>query len=574
MPRRIQRARRLLRGQPSRFRGKWRAVILLENLTKRFGPKILFENVSMQFDPGKRYGLTGANGAGKSTLIKMLAGAEDSDVGSVTIPNASRLGVLSQNHFEYDEQRILDTVLMGNKALWNAMAEKDKLLAGDVTDEVGVRLGELECVIAEENGYVAESEAAELLVGLGLPDAQHANKMNTLPAGYKLRVLLAQVLFGKPDVMLLDEPTNHLDLDSIRWLETFLIDYRGTLVVISHDRHFLNAITTHIADVDYQTITEYTGTYAEFVEAKYENRERAEAQNKSAKKKIGELQNFIDRFGAHASKSKQAQSRVKQIEKLEVKELKRTSLIRPYVRFEFEKPSGRDVLRVEKLDKAFDKGKKVIFKDFNLNVNRGERLAILGPNGIGKSTLLKLLVGGFAGLDEDTKKDVLAPDAGTVRWGHDANVGYFAQDHHEALGHASAGSNAFQWLYAYDKLATQETIRGILGRLLFSGEAALKPVEALSGGECARLLLAKLLLCKHNILVLDEPTNHLDIESIEGLLDGLKLFAGTVIVVSHDRHFVSELSTRVVELSPGKVNDFGGTYEEYLERAGNDYLRK
>jgi ATPase subunit of ABC transporter with duplicated ATPase domains len=555
-------------------------MILLENLTKRFGPKILFENVTMQFDPGKRYGLTGANGAGKSTLLKMLAGQEDSDTGGISMPGNTRLGVLKQNHFEYDQQRILDTVMMGNKALWDAMAEKETLLAGEVTDEIGIRLGELEGVISEENGYVAESEAAELLVGLGIPTDKHGDQMNTLPAGYKLRVLIAQVLFGKPDVLLLDEPTNHLDLESIRWLETFLIDYRGTLVVISHDRHFLNSVATHVADVDYQTITVYTGNYQEFVEAKYENRQRQEAQNKTAKKKIDELQSFVDRFGSHASKSKQAQSRVKQIEKLEVKELKRSSLVRPFIRFEFEKPSGRDVLRMEFVEKSFppeDKKStepKVIFKKLNLNINRGERIAVIGPNGIGKSTLLKLMVGGFAGLDADTKKETLQPDAGEIRWGHDTSVGYFAQDHHEALGHSAAGMNAFQWLYSFDKTATQESIRGILGRLLFQGEAALKPIEALSGGESARLLLCKLLLLHHNVLVLDEPTNHLDIESIEGLLDGLKLFKGTVIVVSHDRHFVSDLSTRVIELQPGNVTDYGGTYEEYLDRAGRDYMRK
>jgi ATPase subunit of ABC transporter with duplicated ATPase domains len=531
----------------------------------------------MQFDPGKRYGLTGANGAGKSTLIKMLAGDEESDTGSIDIPGSLRLGVLKQNHFEYDKERLLDAVMMGNKALWSAMQEKETLLAGEVTDEIGIRLGELEGTIAEENGYMAESEAGELLVGLGLTTDKHEQKMNTLPAGYKLRVLIAQVLFGKPDVLLLDEPTNHLDLDSIRWLERFLTDeYKGTLVVISHDRHFLNAVVTHVADVDYQTITVYTGTYNDFVEAKYENRSRQEAQNAAAKKKIADLQQFVDRFGSHASKSKQAQSRVKQIEKLEVKELKRSSLVRPFVRFEIEKPSGRDVLRIEGVSKAFGKGKekKVIFEDLALNLNRGDKLAVIGANGIGKSTLLKLMVGAAPDLDEDTRKDTLQPDKGEIRWGHEVSVGYFAQDHHEALGQSAKGMNAFQWLYQFDKQAPQEQIRGILGRLLFSGEAALKPTEALSGGECARLLLAKLLLQKPNVLVMDEPTNHLDIESIEGLLDGLKLFAGTVVVVSHDRHFVDEVASRVVELRPGEVKDFSGTYEEYLEREGKDYMRK
>jgi ATPase subunit of ABC transporter with duplicated ATPase domains len=551
-------------------------VILLENLTKRFGPKILFESVSMQFDPGKRYGLTGANGAGKSTLLKMLAGEEDSDTGSIAIPASLRLGVLRQNHFEYERERILDAVMMGNKALWSAMHEKETLLAGEVTDAIGVRLGELEGTIAEENGYAAESDAAELLVGLGIPNEQHEKTMSTLPSGYKLRVLLAQVLFSRPDVLLLDEPTNHLDLDSIRWLEAFLIGFRGTLVVVSHDRHFLNSVVTHVADVDYQTITVYTGNYAEFVTAKYETRARAEAQNATAKKKIAELQSFVDRFGSHASKSKQAQSRVKQIEKLEVKELKRSSLVRPFIRFEFEKPSGRDVLRMTDIVKSFGKkaDRKLIFEGLNMNLNRGDKLAVIGANGIGKSTLLKLMVGAYAGLDAETKKDTHAADKGEIRWGHETSVGYFAQDHHEAIGEKDKGVTAFEWLYKWDRNAPQEAIRAILGRLLFSGEAALKPTEALSGGECARLLLAKLLLGKHNVLVLDEPTNHLDIESIEGLLDGLKLFNGTVVVVSHDRHFISELATRVLELRPGDAIDFGGTYEEHLERHGQDYMRK
>jgi ATPase subunit of ABC transporter with duplicated ATPase domains len=557
-------------------------VIVLDKVTKRFGPKILFENVSMQFDPAKRYGLTGANGAGKSTLLKMLEGYEETDTGSISFPGKLRLGILRQNHYEYEEERILDTVIMGNKDLWDAMAEKEKLLAGEVTDEVGIRLGELEGTIAEENGYMAESEAAELLVGLGIPSDRHESKMNSLAGGYKLRVLIAQVLFGRPDVLLLDEPTNHLDLDSIRWLENFLInEFKGTLVVVSHDRHFLNEVVTHIADVDYQTITVYTGNYAEFVGAKYENNQRAASQAATAKKKVAELQEFVQRFGSHASKSKQAQSRVKQIEKLKeelsTKGPKRSSLVRPFVRFEFEKASGRDVVRLEGVDKTFqdDKGQDVVvFKNLGINVNRGDRIAVTGPNGVGKSTLLKLVVGGFPGLDEDTKHDVVKPESGEIRWGHETSVGYFAQDTHEALNRTASGMNAFQWLYQWDTLKPQEHIRSILGRLLFSGEAGLKAAATMSGGECARLLLAKLILLEHNVLVLDEPTNHLDIESIEGLLEGLEAFKGTILFVSHDRHFVSQLATRVIELrrqpdgKGAKVIDFGGTYEEFLDRHG------
>ncbi len=554
-------------------------MILLDKVTKRFGPKILFENVSMQFDPGKRYGLTGANGAGKSTLLKMLGGSEETDMGSIEIPSSLRLGILKQNHFEYDTHRIIDTVLMGNKTLWDAMAEKERLLAGDVTDEVGLRLGELEGVIAEENGYMAESEAAALLEGLGIPADKHEGKMTTLPAGYKLRVLIAQVLFGKSDVLLLDEPTNHLDLDSIRWLEHFLTeDFKGVLVCVSHDRHFLNVVATHIADVDYKTITVYTGNYDDFIAQKYENKQRAEQQSAAAKKKIGELQDFVSRFGAHKSKSNQAQSRLKQIEKLETqieeRGPKRSSLVRPFIRFEFDKPSGRDVLRVAGLKKAYalPKGEKLtIYDGASLNVNRGDKIAVTGANGVGKSTLLKLIVGGFSALDADTKKETVVADAGDIQWGHDVSVGYFAQDHHESLGSSVGEMNAFEWLYQFDKNAAQEHIRGIMGRLLFSGEAALKRVGALSGGELARLLLCKLLLQKHNVLVLDEPTNHLDIESIEGLLDGLRLFNGTVVVTSHDRHFVSEVATRVLELHKEgdhtAITDYGGTYEEFLEKS-------
>jgi ATPase subunit of ABC transporter with duplicated ATPase domains len=553
-------------------------MILLDNVTKRFGPKVLFENVSLQFDPGKRYGVTGANGAGKSTLLEMLAGQDDWDTGSIDLSGGTKLGVLEQNHFVYDEQRILDTVMAGKAELWAAMVEKEKLLAGEVDDAVGVRLGELEGVIAEHDGYSAESQAAELLVGLGIPAERHLEPMRSLPSGYKLRVLLAKVLFGRPDVMLLDEPTNHLDLESIHWLIQFLVDeFSGTLLVVSHDRHFLNSVATHVADIDYRTITIYTGNYADFVSAKYENQQRAEAVAQSAKKKIGELQDFVQRFGSHAAKSKQAQSRLKQIEKLEevveTKGAKRSSLVRPYVRFDFEKPSGRDVLRVEDARKAF--GDKVVHGGVSLNVNRGDRIALIGRSGIGKSTLLRMMVGAFKQLDAETRPYTLEPDAGELRWGHDSSVGYFAQDHHEALGQTGKGSTPYEWLYRFDTRRPQEEIRAILGRLLFSGEAALKPTEALSGGEAARLLLGKMVLGRHNVLVLDEPTNHLDIESIEGLLEGLLKFQGTVLFVSHDHHFVARLATRIVELrdrEPGdegegcEVVEFGGSYEDFLER--------
>ncbi|MGH7294444.1 MAG: ABC-F family ATP-binding cassette domain-containing protein, partial [Polyangiaceae bacterium] len=376
----------------------------------------------------------------------------------------------------------------------------------------------------------------------------------------------------------LDEPTNHLDLESIHWLIRFLVDeFTGTLLVVSHDRHFLNSVATHIADIDYRTITIYTGNYADFVGAKYENQQRATAIAQSAKKKIGELQDFVQRFGSHASKSKQAQSRLKQIEKLEevveTKGAKRSSLVRPYVRFEFEKPSGRDVLRVTAARKAF--GDKVVLDGVSVTVNRGDRIALIGRSGIGKSTLLRMMVGAYKGLDAETRTYALTPEAGEVRWGNEASVGYFAQDHHEALGETAKGTTPYEWLYRFDTSRPQEEIRAILGRLLFSGDSALKPTEALSGGEAARLLLGKMVLGRHNVLVLDEPTNHLDIESIEGLLEGLQKFEGTVLFVSHDHHFVAALATRILELRDRpagakgegcEVVEFSGEYEEYLKR--------
>ncbi|WP_437313966.1 ABC-F family ATP-binding cassette domain-containing protein [Sorangium sp. So ce385] len=529
-------------------------MITLEKLTKRYGPKILFENVSMRFDPGKRYVLVGANGAGKSTLLKVISGEEESDQGTVEIPKQLRVGVLKQDHFAYESSRIIDTVLMGNRALWDAMQERDRLYEVEMTDEVGMRLAELEGTIGEEDGYTAEARAAEILEGLGIATARHTSTVSTLAGGYKLRVLIAQTLFAGADVLLLDEPTNHLDLDSIRWLESYLTDtFRGTLLVVSHDRHFMNAIATHVADVDYQTVTLYTGDYDDFIEQKTTGKRQSDADAAQKKKKIAELKDFVARFGASASRSSQAQSRVKEIEKLEAGiQVRRSSVVRPYIKFEIEKPSGRDVLRVEGLAKSF--GDLRVIQKLDFNLNRGDKLAVIGPSGIGKSTLLKLLVG------------ELTPDAGKVTWGHDTNVGYFAQDHHEAI---EPGFTAYDWLYRFDPSAPKEHVRSVLGKLLFSGEAGLKKTENLSGGEAARLFLAKLILVKNNVVVLDEPTNHLDVESIDALLQALIEYKGTVIVTSHDRHFVGKLGTRVLELSSRGPQLFNGTYDEYLEGPGN-----
>jgi ATPase subunit of ABC transporter with duplicated ATPase domains len=534
-------------------------MITLEKLTKRFGPKILFANVSMRFDPGKRYALVGANGAGKSTLLKVISGEQESDQGSVEIPRKLRVGVLKQDHFAYESVRILDAVLMGNRVLWDAMQAKERLLEGPITDEVGMLLAELEGTVGEEDGYTAEARAAEMLEGLGIPTHRHLDTVSTLAGGYKLRVLIAQTLFGGVDVLLLDEPTNHLDLESIQWLEAYLThDFRGTLLVVSHDRHFMNAVATHVADVDYQTVTLYTGDYDDFIEQKTTGKRQSEADAAQKKKKIAELKDFVARFGASANRSSQAQSRVKEIERLSDSiEVKRSSVVRPYIKFEIDKPSGRDVLRVAGLSKSF--GDLLVLSGLDLNLNRGDKLAVIGPSGIGKSTLLKLLV------------NELTPDAGTVTWGHETNVGYFAQDHHEAL---EAGYSAYEWLYRFDPSAKMEQVRSVLGKLLFSGEAGLKKTESLSGGEAARLLLAKLILLKNNVVVLDEPTNHLDVESIDALLQALVDFKGTVVVTSHDRHFIGKLSTRVLELSHKGPRLFNGTYEEFLDRFGAEHLKK
>ncbi len=526
-------------------------MITLDKLTKRFGPKILFENVSMRFDPGKRYVLVGANGAGKSTLLKVIAGDEDSDQGGVDIPSKLKIGVLRQDHFAYEKNRILDTVLMGNPVLWAAMQEKERLFEGPMTDEVGMRLAELEGTVGEEDGYTAEARAAEILEGLGIATTRHADTLGTLAGGYKLRVLIAQTLFGGSDVLLLDEPTNHLDLDSIRWLESYLTDqFRGTLLVVSHDRHFMNAIATHVADVDYQTVTVYTGDYDDFIEQKTTGTRQSEADAAQKKKKIAELKEFVARFGASANRSSQAQSRVKEIEKLESGiQIRRSSVVRPYIKLVIDKPSGRDVLRVTGLSKSF--GPLKVIQGLDLNLNRGDKLAVIGPSGIGKSTLLKLLVAEHA------------PDDGKIVWGHGTSVGYFAQDHHEAL---APGFSAYEWLYRFDPTAQMEHVRSVLGKLLFSGDAGLKKTETLSGGEAARLLLAKLILLKNNVVVLDEPTNHLDVESIDALLEALVEFKGTVIVTSHDRNFVSKLATGVLELRAEGPRYFSGGYEEFLER--------
>jgi ATPase subunit of ABC transporter with duplicated ATPase domains len=523
-------------------------MISVQNVTKAFGPKKLFEDVDVTFSPGRRYGLTGPNGAGKSTFMKILAGDIEPDAGQIHRPR--KLGTLRQDQFGFENVRVLDVVLRGNAPLWKALEEKHALLAKrEISDADGHRLAELEGIIAEEDGYSAEADAGELLEGLGIETRFHEEPMKALPGGLRLRVLLAQALFGRPDGLLLDEPTNNLDIDSIRWLELFLHEYDGVLLTISHDRHFLNAICTHIADIDYQTIIVYTGGYDDMVKQKGEVRSRVESQNAEKQKKIAALQEFVARFSA-GTRASQVQSRKRAIQKLKMEDLKRSNIVAPFIKFEVAKQSGRQTLELHDVAKSF--GELRVVQPFSALVTRGERIAIIGKNGAGKSTLVKLIVG------------ELPPDAGSVKWGHQAQVGYLPQDH---AGVIRQGTSAFGWLREMEDKLSNEEISGLLGRMLFSGEERMKPTDTLSGGETVRMLLAKLMLFKDNVLVLDEPTNHLDLESINSLSEGLSRYEGTALFVTHDQELITEVATRIWLVRRGEpVLDFPGNYTELLEK--------
>ncbi len=528
-------------------------MITVTGVSMRYGSKILFEDVSTTFSSGRRYGLTGPNGAGKSTFMKLLTGEIPPQRGEVSRP--AKIGVLKQDQYAFDAFRVVDTVIMGNQRLWNALAERDRLYdKGDqMTDADGMRLGELEGIVGDEDGYSAESDAAILLQGLDIPDELHERKMGELQGGQKVRVLLAQALFGHPQALLLDEPTNHLDLESIHWLCDFLIRYEGTLIVISHDRHFLNAVCTHTADIDYQTIITYTGGYDDMVLAKTQIRSRIESENAQREKKIEQLQDFIARFGA-GTRASQTTSRRKEVERLQTTELARSNIQRPYIRFQMLRPSGRLAMECTNVSKAFG-GLKVINK-FDAVVNRGEKIVLVGRNGAGKTTLLKALMADAPGLPP-SPVDI---DSGTVRWGHEVSIGYFPQDHTGAI---RKGMTAVEWLHQFDPDASRQDIHGLLGQMLFSGEEGLKPTDALSGGETARLLFCRIMLQKPNVLVLDEPTNHLDLESINALNIALQKFEGTVFLVTHDEDVMDEVGTRVWRVERGVIHDFKGTYEEY-----------
>jgi ATPase subunit of ABC transporter with duplicated ATPase domains len=530
----------------------------------RYGAKLLFEDVSVTFTSGRRYGLTGPNGAGKSTFMKVLTGEIDAQKGDVVRPK--KIGVLSQDQYAFDAYRVIDTVIMGNKPLWAALEERERIYEKpEMTDEDGSRLGELEGIVGEEDGYEAEANAAILLQGLDISDDLHERKMSELQGGQKVRVLLAQALFGEPQALLLDEPTNYLDLDSILWLQDFLVRYNGTLITISHDRHFLNSVCTHIADIDYETIILYNGGYDDMVEQKTAIRSRIESQNEQREKKIAQLNDFIARFSA-GTRSSQVNSRRKEVERLATTELARSNIQRPYIRFEQKRPSGRHILEIEEVSKAYeqkDGSPLQVIDKFTSSCLRGDKIVLMGRNGQGKTTLLKALLANAPGVEEID----VSIDSGGVKWGHEAQIGYFPQDLKASI---ELGMTVNDWLHQFDEDATKEDIRGILGQMLFRGEEGLKMTDALSGGEAARLLFCKLMLQKPNVLVLDEPSNHLDLEAINALNLALQKYEGTVLLVTHDLDLIDEVATRIWHFEGGpsnfRIEDFKGPYAEYQQQ--------
>ncbi|MCP4000376.1 MAG: ABC-F family ATPase [Gammaproteobacteria bacterium] len=524
-------------------------MISTANLSIQFGAKPLFENVSATFGASNRYGLIGANGSGKSTFMKMLAGELEPTAGNVSVEPNIRVGQLRQDQFAYEDCRVLDTVIMGHEKLWEVMQERDRLYSlPEMSDAEGMQVADLEIEFAEMDGYSAESQAGELLESIGIPVDQHEGPMSNIAPGWKLRVLLAQALFSDPDIMLLDEPTNNLDINTIRWLEGFLSASKSTMIIISHDRHFLNSVCTHMADLDYGRIQLFPGNYDEYMTAALAVRERIQSDNAKKKAKKAELQAFVSRFSANASKAKQATSRAKQLEKIVLEELKPSSRISPFIRFEQTKPLRRLAVEVNGLTKGFDEGP--LFTNLNLNIEAGSRVAIIGQNGIGKTTLVRCLLGD------------IEPDAGEIKWSENARVGHFAQDNSAEF---EQDMSLFDWITQWQpKGADEQVLRGTLGRMLFSRDDSEKSVKVVSGGEKGRLMFGKLILQQDNVLVMDEPTNHLDMESIEALNLALENYPGTLIFISHDREFVSSLATRVIEITSESVVDYVGTYEEYL----------
>ncbi|MBP2197040.1 MULTISPECIES: ABC-F family ATPase [Pantoea] len=528
-------------------------MLVSSNITMQFGSKPLFENISVKFGGGNRYGLIGANGSGKSTFMKILGGDLVPSAGNVSLDPNERIGKLRQDQFAFEQYSVLDTVIMGHQELWTVKQERDRIYAlPEMSEEEGYKVADLEVLYGEMDGYSAESRAGELLLGVGIPVEQHYGPMSEIAPGWKLRVLLAQALFANPDILLLDEPTNNLDIDTIRWLEQVLNERNSTMIIISHDRHFLNMVCTHMADLDYGELRVYPGNYDEYMTAATQVRDRLLSDNAKKKAQIAELQSFVSRFSANASKSRQATSRAKQIDKIKLDEVKASSRQNPYIRFDQDKKLFRNALEVEAITKGFDNGP--LFKNLNLLLEVGEKMAVLGANGIGKTTLLKTLVG------------ELTPESGTVKWSENARIGYYAQDH---AADFADDLTVFDWMSQWKQESDDEqAVRSILGRLLFSQDDIKKPAKVLSGGEKGRMLFGKLMMQKPNILIMDEPTNHLDMESIESLNMALEMYEGTLIFVSHDREFVSSLATRVLEFKGDRVVDFTGNYEDYLRSQG------
>ena len=524
-------------------------MISTANVTMQFGEKPLFENISVKFQAGNRYGLIGANGCGKSTLMKILTGELKPTHGSVLVGEGQRLGVLSQDQFAFEKYRVVDTVIMGHKELWKIKEERDRIYGlPEMSEEDGIKVAELEMEFAEMDGYSAESSASELLLGLDIPLDQHYGLMSEIAPGWKLRVLLAQALFSDPEILLLDEPTNNLDINSIRWLEGVLSARKSTMVIISHDRHFLNGVCTHMADLDYGALNVFPGSYDDFMVAATAIQERMRSDNAKKEEKIKDLKHFVSRFSANASKSKQATSRLKQLNKIELDDIKPSSRVSPYIIFNQNKELFRNVLEVKGLNKSFDD--EQVLKDINIMIETGERVAIIGQNGIGKSTLLKTIFG------------EIEPDGGITKWSENSNIGYYAQDHNEEF---EKDMNVLDWMTQFKNEKDDiQVMRSVLGKMLFGKEDVKKSVKSLSGGEKGRMIFGRLMLQKPNILLMDEPTNHLDMESIEALNLALDNYKGTLVFVSHDREFVSSLSTKVIELKDDGAHYYSGNYEDYL----------
>ncbi|MFD7524734.1 ABC-F family ATP-binding cassette domain-containing protein [Paenibacillus chitinolyticus] len=534
-------------------------MITVTDVTLRYGKRALFEDVNIKFTPGNCYGLIGANGAGKSTFLKILSGEIEPNKGDVHIAPGERMAVLKQNHYEFDETDVLKTVMMGHARLFQIMEEKDALYAkSDFSEEDGIRAGELEGEFAELDGWQAESDAAELLIGLGIPKELHEQKMKDLDGNEKVRVLLAQALFGSPNILLLDEPTNHLNLESIQWLENFLARFEGTVIVVSHDRHFLNQVCTHIADIDFSKIQMYVGNYDFWYESSQLALKLAREQNKKTEEKRKELETFIARFSANASKSKQATSRKKQLEKLTLDDIKPSNRKYPFINFKPEREAGKQLLAIDGVSKTVE-GQKIL-DNISITVNKGDKIAFVGPDGHAKTTLFQILMG-------ETEAD-----EGTYTWGVTTTQAYFPKDNSQYFD--GVDMNLVDWLRQYSKDQDESFIRGFLGRMLFSGEEALKKASVLSGGEKVRCMLSKMMLASANVLILDEPTNHLDLESITALNNGLIDFDGTMLFVSHDHQFIQTIANRIIEITPKGVIDRMMPYDEYLENEDVRRLRE